>query len=770
MTKSSPEFPFTRTLSIQPLINFILNDKENGIPSEFVEQIKRDIEARPILKSDSISESELRKHGELVEKMLSVALAPAFKNKNLFAAVAPFNYEGFYISNAFKTFMGKKTNFKEFIQFENTEAVKAKFMAAYIIVLRQFYNIDLHFERPSVISFHDPETQTTKYFRLRAFPTFMTIKAVKTLPKLSQKQINQLIDNADDLKIWQKLLPPDLFEASGFMILDAVDITDLEIMSLLKHDLIESINIKKSLMDNEIRDKVQTHIRNLLKKPELQMGIIFLSGSKLNEGCGHAVGSSILFNENFDLSDIDMSNSAYQRIIDENKPFIFSDLDDESFNCPVLQRINAAGIKNLYLAPINYDGKLIGMLEIGSPNARDINAINALKLENVFMLFSNALKRGYDEFHAEMQKLIKEKCTAIHPSVEWRFQEAAFEYLKKKKSDPGIEMEEIVFDNVYPLYAVSDIRNSSTTRNSAIQSDLIEQLELAKDIMEQAYQVKELPYLDEIRYRLDNSILHISKELNTGDELSTLEFLKNEVEPTFKYLKDINSAIKLRINNYLKVIDNKHGILYKQRKNFEQSVNAINDTISTYLEHQEEKSQKMFPHYFERYKTDGVEHSMYIGATLVQNRPFDKLYLKNLRLWQLMTQCVIVKKCHDLKSQLQMPLDTAHLILVQDMPLSIRFRMDEKHFDVDGAYNIRYEMLKKRIDKARIRNSDERLTQPDHIAVVYTQFKEAEEYRKYLDYLKSIDYIEDNIEDLELEYLQGIHGLRALRVKVKPML
>ena len=75
-------------------------------------------------------------------------------------------------------------------------------------------------------------------------------------------------------------------------------------------------------------------------------------------------------------------------------------------------------------------------------------------------------------------------------------------------------------------------------------------------------------------------------------------------------------------------------------------------------------------------------------------------------------------------------------------------------------------MLKKRIDKATIRNSDERLTQPNHIAIVYTQQKEAAQYKKYIDYLQSINYIDDTVEDVELEYLQGVHGLRALRIKV----
>jgi hypothetical protein len=91
--------------------------------------------------------------------------------------------------------------------------------------------------------------------------------------------------------------------------------------------------------------------------------------------------------------------------------------------------------------------------------------------------------------------------------------------------------------------------------------------------------------------------------------------------------------------------------------------------------------------------------------------------------------------------------------------------MDEKQFDVDGAYNIRYEIIKKRIDKAHIKGSDERLTTPGKIAIVYSQDKDAVEYKKYIKYLQSKNFL-GKVEKLELEDLQGVSGLKALRVEV----
>ena len=131
-----------------------------------------------------------------------------------------------------------------------------------------------------------------------------------------------------------------------------------------------------------------------------------------------------------------------------------------------------------------------------------------------------------------------------------------------------------------------------------------------------------------------------------------------------------------------------------------------------------------------------------------------------------MMACGVALRVERLKNRLPVALDITNLILVQHTPLSIRFRFDEKRFDVDGAYNVRYEIIKKRIDKAILRGTTERLTQPGKIALVYSHPSEAAEWREYIEYLQRLGYLTRDIEELELDELQGAQGLRALRVTV----
>jgi len=328
------------------------------------------------------------------------------------------------------------------------------------------------------------------------------------------------------------------------------------------------------------------------------------------------------------------------------------------------------------------------------------------------------------------------------------------------------ELEPIVFEGVYPLFGLADIRGSSTQRGRAIQADLLHQLRLARAVIQSASETRPGPALDELAYRIDGRAARIEHGLNSSDEIGVVAFLRADVEGLLDHLGTFGTRVRERIAAYRAGLDARLGTVYHRRRMFEESVTTIAESMSSYLEQEQQAAQGMFPHYFEKQKTDGVDYQMYVGSALAENGRVDPLCLKNLRLWQLMITCGMVARAHQLRDRLPIPLETTHLILVQHAPLSIRFRFDEKRFDVDGAYDIRYEIVKKRIDKALVEGTSERVTQPGKVALIYGQPGEAQEYRAYIEYLQSLGYLTGGVEQLELEELQGVQGLRALRVQV----
>ena len=158
-----------------------------------------------------------------------------------------------------------------------------------------------------------------------------------------------------------------------------------------------------------------------------------------------------------------------------------------------------AGVRSIVAAPLHYQDALIGTLSLVSPKPGDLAAAHLPKLREVLPLFSMAVKRSIDELNTRIQAFIKEKCTAIHPVVEWRFRKAVLDGFERQ--DPTLaagDMGPIVFENVYPLYALSDVRGSSTQRAWAIQADLLAQLGLARDVRDGGLRRRPLPILDHL--------------------------------------------------------------------------------------------------------------------------------------------------------------------------------------------------------------------------------------------------------------------------------
>jgi hypothetical protein len=133
--------------------------------------------------------------------------------------------------------------------------------------------------------------------------------------------------------------------------------------------------------------------------------------------------------------------------------------------------------------------------------------MNTLKLYEVLPIFSMAVRRSLEELTGRVDALIKAHCTAIHPSVEWRFRQAALRSIERRTRGGGAEMEPIVFPHVYPLYGAADIRGSSTQRHLAIQADLIAHCDWPRRAAGAGCQGAPDP--DELGYRIDRRIRQV---------------------------------------------------------------------------------------------------------------------------------------------------------------------------------------------------------------------------------------------------------------------
>lgn len=762
----SQAYPFRCVLSFKPLIDYCERSKASWgqMGTAYLKRLMGMLEEAPQFHGPIEDLSLVSRHEELVKGLISLVLPPTSWESDLMGIFVPFNLKPVYVSNAFRRLLlDEQDRIKGSALVGEEMFLKGRILRTYYLILEKYYGIRQKFDYPIVRVVPDPKTGLDLHLRIKPNLQFLEIHHKGELKQLSEKERARLLEHFADPDVFRDILPPENFEIHGFAVFNVVDVTQSEMLSALGKDLID----QESIFSQAGFIRLQQRVRTLFRCPDLVISLAAIHEEQimlLNLGCELSSASVFSGSRHIPLSE--MEGSIYEQAVKENTILRIRDLAEEIPRSGVEEEMIKGGVRSLMIAPLIYEGELIGSMDIASFQPDEFGPIDIMLLAEIAPIFSMAIKRALEEIDHSVQNIIKEKCTAIHPSVEWRFRKAAFQHLDRLRMGQASEMEPIVFRDVYPLYGVSDVRGSSFARNRAVAEDLEEHVKLALAVTEAAGSVKPLAVFDELGHRLRREMERIRTGISPADESAVAHLLKSDVKSLFPHLRSFGPEVVRAIEAYEGNVDERLGTVYRRRKEFEESVSRLNQRISFYLDREEAEAQALYPHYFEKHQTDGVDYLIYLGASLSQDGNFSELYLENLKIWQLMVACGIAWITAQLKKELKVPLETAHLIFVSDATLSIRFRFEEKRFDVDGAYDVRHEIIKSRLDKAMVKGRSERLTQPGMIAAVYSQPQEGRDVRRHMEFMASKGYLKGDAEALGVEELPGVQGLRAMRASV----
>jgi hypothetical protein len=739
-------------------------DSQDTLMRDRAEAILKVADAYPILSEGMTSEKELETYGEQIDFILADLFSEVLQSNEIKMATIPFQEFIFKSTQRYKNILKVAgSDYKMSLTNFNEDQL---FIMGCSIILNSYYGFRLDFRRPFYYDIPDANG-IMRHYRVLYNADFMTVEKGENTKDITEEDLADLLDNFDNIAMWKEKFPPDSWISNGFVIANMYDATIDVSLSNFKVTLLQ-----KDAKDESFAGQLQTTVRAVFNLPNLKLGYsIFNQEDHTFEQPPTILNATsyLLNGASSQACTAALCDYSYSVLFKQNKSFCVSDVERYHKMYPdnvVFKKLHDQKVGSAIITPIESDGVMHGILEIISPNARELNSINANKLDDILPFLADSVNRSKEMAENEMELLIQQECTSIHSSVHWKFKQEARRVLKKQMQGEEASFQEVVFENVYPLFGQIDIKGSSHARNVATQDDLILQLQHVKKIINKIYKIESLPIYEQINFRIENFLNDLEANLQVDSERRVLNFLRNEIVPLYDHLSSKNETLKALIDKYYKLLDADKGFIYKHRKDYDDSVMRINKTLATILDKKQWAAQQMYPHYYERFKTDGVEHNLYIGESITKNDSFNKIYLYNLRLWQLQAMCEMENSFYRLKEKLPVPLDVASMILAFNGSLSLRFRMDEKRFDVDGTYNARYEVVKKRVDKAHIKGTDERITQPGKITIIYSQKIDESDYLKYIHFLQSKKYLGSQVELLELEDLQGVTGLRAIRVNV----
>lgn len=731
--------------------------------SDYAKALLKHTEPFPEMREGITDLSQLKKHKQLIKNLLADLFPTALTHNEIKAAAIPFFNITFNHTERFNGILASAgTDFGvEIRNFDDHQF----YVFCCCLILNSYYGYHFDFSKPLFYDIPDADG-IMKHYRILYNADFLELIPTDKAITITPEDVNVLMDNFDNLALWQEKFPANSWICKGFGIISLFDATTESAISNLKSNL---------LVTDELNDiskaNFEAIFRSIYKIPDLKIGFTEINtDDRLFTKPSFEDIKSHILNENIEMACGKMLCSATsESLMNGKKPLIISDVEaymnSNNADAGFAKHLLEQGIKSCILAPITKNNKLLGVVELVSSRPRELNSINANKLTYILPFITDTIDRYYAELQNEVDAIIQNEYTAIHHSVYWKFREEALKHITIKNRRT-LSYKEIIFREVYPLYGQIDIKGSSGARNQSIEKDLIIQIERLLALFRYIHEREKLPLIEQHIYELEKMETQLENELKADTEAVVQAYIMSEVHPVLNHFDTADTEIHERISNYFNSLDSKIKMVYESRRNFDEALSIINKQMAEVLDRKQEEAQSFFPHYYERFKTDGVEHNLYIGASISPKHPYNPLYLNNLRLWQLQAMCEMENEYYRLRPSLPYDLDVTSLILVFSSPISIRFRMDEKRFDVDGTYNARYEVVKKRIDKANIKGKTDRITERGKITIVYSQKQEEAEYRRYIKFMQYKKMLGTVIENFEVEDLQGVTGLRALRVEV----
>lgn len=705
--------------------------------------------------------SLLEKNEDLIKLLLADLFPTGLTNNEIKAASIPLSNTTFNYTERFKAIL--KDAGKDFeIELRNIDDDEF-YVFCCCLILQSYFKRDIKSNLP--LYYDIPNKQgIMKHYKISVNADFTEVYPTENAKIPSNEVIDMLLENLDDFKLWKKYFPSKSWVLKGFTIVSLIDCTSEVALSDLKSSMIQ-IDPEDLSPDENLIEIFKSYF------DVAQLSFGFMLFNKKDQQLERLpIYENVFTNHILDFwintFDEETRRNTFNNLNHNSKPIVVSNienLDHEIKAMPSFRILRDNKINSFMVIPIMKDGELMAIMEFTSPIANSFNGLKLKKMEFFTDMILFSVNRFSFEKNYQIEAIIQREYTTIHDSVVWKFRNEAEKYFNASLAKKIYTLKQISFKNLTPLFGFSDIRSSSEKRYHLMLEDLNQQIDCLHDIFS-------LINSDSEKYMLALEIFEneLNNEIKADSEQRFQRLLRDEIHPFLQGKLEVKSSseVKAKIKDYFALVFTQTDLFYSKRKSLDDSITLVNRKLADVLDDAQIKAQQIFPHYYERFKSDGVEHNLYTGQNIAPDLHYHSKIVHKLRYWQLKTMCNMEIEFRNFKKDLPIDLDIASLIFVYNEKIDIRFRMDEKRFDVDGAYNSYYEIIKKRLDKALVKDSADRITCPGKITIVYFGMENQKEYLDYISRLQKKEILKNDIEFLKVEDLQGITGLLALRVSL----
>src|SRR5499426_415485 len=353
-------FPFASELSLAPLVAFWQQTmhREHPVEGALVAKVQQALQVAPALLEPITDGSVIAQHQEIVDTLMSVIFPRASGEEVHAAALWPFYLHSFYATPAFARRLLAEDGCMRGRPNVGADLIEQiRILYAYALVLERVYDLKVDFAYPLIYTATDPDTGLDCHFKAVWNTRFVEVRTVGEIPPMTETLRTQILANLGNAPILMALLPPEHFVFCGFIVLHALEVTDQEVLSALKRDLID----RESLISTPRFHSLQAKLRTLLRRPELGFGLAALEGEQvwLLQGAAELAYHCIYADsKHFTLSEL--AGSVYERVLTHGELVLIEDLTTYTPRSAVEDMLLQQGIRNLVVAPLLYQNTVIG--------------------------------------------------------------------------------------------------------------------------------------------------------------------------------------------------------------------------------------------------------------------------------------------------------------------------------------------------------------------------------------------------------------------------
>jgi hypothetical protein len=392
------------------------NDKDPFI-ADGAKRLLKETGKYPEIREGIENFDDLSKYEEPIRKLCQMMFPDVLTTNEIKALTPPFHFKPIYSSTRFTKII--EASGDDFDLHMKDISNDEFYMFCCYSILATYCGFPAYGGGPMMVEIRNRDLGIDKSYHIAMNADMIEFIPTERAVEITREDFEMLVDNHGNIALWKEKFPPNSWIMRGVSMANMVDVTNSQALSKITSNLL----VKSELS----MKKIHEGLRTLFNNSELISGVVTMEDGYFSQVHDNEM-KSIMLGELPSMSCEDaLCGYSIDKLIHRTDPLIIPDVKrfHTKSKSQLTQNLVDQHIGSFIMIPLVYEEELMGFIELGSNNVYELNTISISKLLPLIPVLGMAMKRFKTEEQNQIEAIIQQECTTIHPSVKWRFKDEA---------------------------------------------------------------------------------------------------------------------------------------------------------------------------------------------------------------------------------------------------------------------------------------------------------------------------------------------------------